>query len=79
MPIVVENCIYDLHDGPCLIRASIHIEHWDGKSEFPSGQPVPLHVVTVHELASGSTVYECGPRFDLCSIGGLDFHPDAGT
>ena len=33
-------------------------------------------IVMVHELASGSAVYECRPRFDLCSISGLDFYLD---
>ena len=76
MPFVVENHIYNLHDGSCFIRASVHIEHWDGLSEFLHGQPVLLYIVVVHELASGSTVYECRPRLDLCSISGLNFHLD---
>ena len=76
MPLVVENHIYNLYDGSCFIRASIHIEHWDGTLEFPCGQPVSLYIAMVHELASGSTVYECRPRLDLCSISGLNFHLD---
>ena len=76
MPLVVENHIYNLYDGSCFIRASIHIEHWDGTLEFPCGQPVSLYIAMVHELAGGSTVYECRPRLDLCSISGLNFHLD---
>ena len=45
-------------------------------SEFPCGQPVLLFIVVVHELAGGSTVYECRPRLDLSSISGLNFHLD---
>ena len=73
MPLVAENHIYNFCDGSCFIRASVHIEHWDGTSEFPCGQPVPLYIVAIHELASGSTVYKFGPRLDLCSISGLNF------
>ena len=76
MPLVAENCIHNSCDGSCFIRASIHIEHWDGMSEFPCGQPVPLYIVAVHELAGGFAVYECGPRLDLCHISGLNFHLD---
>ena len=76
VPILVENCIYNFCDGSCLIRASIHIKYWDGTSEFPCGQPVLLYMVTVYELASGSTVYKCRPRLDPCSISCLNFHFD---
>ena len=76
MPLVAENHIYNLCDGSCFIRASIHIKHWDGMSEFLHGQPVALYIVMVHELASGSAVYKCGPRLDLHSISGLNFHLD---
>ena len=76
MPLVAENHIYDLCDGSYFIRASVHIEHGDGMLESPSSQPVLLHIVVVHELASGSAVYGCGPGFDLCSISGLYFYLD---
>ena len=76
MPLVAENCIYDFCDGSCFIRASIHVEHWDGTSEFPCSQPVLLYIVVVHELAGGSAVYKHRPRLDLSSISGLNFHFD---
>ena len=76
MPLVAENHVYDFCDGFCFIRASIHIEHWDGMSEFLCGQPVLLYVVVVYELASGSAVYKHGPRLDLSGISGLNFHLD---
>ena len=52
------------------------VEHWYGMLEFPCSQPVPLYIVTVHELAGGSAVYKCRPRLDLSSISGLNFHLD---
>ena len=35
-----------------------------------------LYIVAVHELASGSAVYEHRPRLDLSGIDGLNFHLD---
>ena len=76
MPLIVENRVYNFCDRSCFIRASIHIEHWDGTLEFLCSQPVLLYIVVVHELAGGSAVYECGPRLDLSGISGLNFHLD---
>ena len=35
-----------------------------------------LYIVTVHELAGGSAVYECRPKLNLYSISGFNFHLD---
>ena len=52
MPLVAEDHIYDFCDVSCLIRAYVHVEHWDSMSEFLCGQPVLLYIVAIHELAS---------------------------
>ena len=49
--------------------------HWSLKTRVVS-LIHSLYIVMVHELAGGSTVYECGPRLDLCHISGLNFHLD---
>ena len=74
MSIIPENCVNDFRDQTCLVTSSIHIENWDGTLQLPSGKSVTFHVVLVHELTSGSAVYECRSGFDFHSVCGLDLY-----
>ena len=74
MSIILENCVNDFCDQTCLIASSIHIENWDGMLQLLSGKSVTFHIVLVHELTSGSAVYECRSGFDFRSVCGLDLY-----
>ena len=74
MSIILENCVYNFHDRTCLIMSSINIEDWDGTLQLLSAKSVTFHIVLVHELTSGSTVYECRSGFDFHSVRGLDLY-----
>jgi hypothetical protein len=74
--IVTENCIYDFRDRPSLVRTSVHIEHRYRTVELLGGEPVPLHIRTVHELSSGSAVHECGTGLDFRRVRCLDLYLD---
>jgi hypothetical protein len=74
--IITENCIYNFRDRPSLVRTSVYIEHRYRAVEFLGGEPVPLHISTVHELSSSSAVHKCRTRLDFRSVRCLDLYLD---
>ena len=55
--IEMEDCIYNLSDGPALIWRTVHIVDWNRLTDLMSGQSVVLNVVLAHEGSCGPTVY----------------------